>query len=373
MRSLAVILVHYRTPGLVAPAVAALLDDCAASGLDAEILLVDNGSDEVDRAAWRALPLRRIDAGGNSGYAGGVARGVAASEAPFLVAMNPDVEVRRGCLGLLAGELESGADAAGPAFFWDAADRIHLPPTEERTATAELLGVLAGRFGAIERSARRRWRRHAQRHWLAKLPSPSISLSGALLAFRRDAWTRIGPFDEGYRLYFEETDWLLRLKRNGGRSVHVPAARAAHWHAQSSFREPAAARWFAEAEQRFRRRHYGAAVRAALSLAGRADARPQPVPDAPLAAVARGSAPPRLDGDRLGIRAPGSWVELAPRERGFPAAAERLDAGASAWEIPRDVWRRPGTPTLHVRGVDRSGRESAAVVYPVPAGSSSEP
>lgn len=357
MTKLAVILVHYRTPELVAPAVAALRDDAATSGLELEIALSDNGSEERDREAWRPLALDRVESGANVGYAGGVRRGVEATAAPLVVAMNPDVEVRRGCLVRLVDALESGADAAGPAFSWDAAGRVLLPPTEERTLGAELMSILASRgFAAIARRARRRWRRHARRHWEATAAVASTSLSGALLAFRRDAWKRIGPLDEGYRLYFEETDWLLRLARGGGRSLYVPAARAAHWHARSSFREPAAGTWFVEAERRFRKRQYGTMGSALLGAAGRLGSADCEAPSKGEAGELDGAA---IDVARFGLDR-GAWIEMSPRRAGFPATGERIEG--AAWSPPADVLRRQGTPPLWVRAVDAAGRESLPAI-----------
>ena len=126
MSDLAIVLVHYRTPGLLVEAVGALQRDLASSRLDAEILVVDNGSEPADRKGWSGHEVRRIDPGANLGYAGGVRCGVEASRAPQIVAMNPDVLVAEGCLGRLCAELERGAAAAGPQFFWDRERRFHL-------------------------------------------------------------------------------------------------------------------------------------------------------------------------------------------------------------------------------------------------------
>lgn len=344
-----VVLVHYRTPDLVRPAVVAVSTELARAGVRARIALVDNGSDAAGRALWRGLPIERIDPGGNVGYAGGVGRGVAASTAPLLIAMNPDVVVRPGCLELVLAELDRGADAAGPRFEWDEGGRLLLPPTEERTRAAELLAALAPRHPAWTRRARRRWRRHARRHWLATAPLPSRSLSGALLAFRREAWAAIGPFDEGYRLYFEESDWLERLAAAGRRSVYVPAARAWHLYAQSSATEAAAGVWFAEAAARFRRRRYGPPFAALLARLERA----------PIAtvAVARSLESPDLPAAAL---ADAAWVEVAPTPWGFPAAAERLTAPASGWRLAADAERRLAPGDYHLRAVADDGSESPA-------------
>ena len=40
--------------------------------------------------------------------------------------------------------------------------------------------------------------------------------------------TGIGPMDEGYFLYFEDSAYCLRARRAGWQIVHAPAARAVH-------------------------------------------------------------------------------------------------------------------------------------------------
>jgi GT2 family glycosyltransferase len=132
VNDLAIVLVHYRTPVLLVDAVEALLRDLASSCLSAEIVVVDNGSEPADRAAWNELPLRRIDPGANLGYAGGVRCGVEATSAASIVAMNPDVLVVEGCPSRLhAG---SNAAAAGPQFFWD--DACFFLPSSSRERPA---------------------------------------------------------------------------------------------------------------------------------------------------------------------------------------------------------------------------------------------
>lgn len=137
---LAVVLVHYHTPELAAQAIGALERDLAASGggFQVEWLLVDNGSDAAGRKLLEALPVRLLDPGRNTGYAGGVDLGVAASSAEHIVLMNPDVLVLPGCVGALVESLRRGAAAAGPRFFWDAGRRLMLPPAEPRSRRAEL-------------------------------------------------------------------------------------------------------------------------------------------------------------------------------------------------------------------------------------------
>jgi hypothetical protein len=243
----------------------------------------------------------------------------------------------------------AGAAVAGPRFFWDRSLRLQLPPAERRRRRDELWGVLAGKGPRWARRARRRWRRHARRHWDAETPLASHDLSGGLLLFTRQAFTRVGPFDEAYRLYFEETDWLLRVRRLGFPALYVPAARAVHLYNQSAVREPRAAEWFEASAQRFRRRHYG---RWFTSLLSRLDS----LPAATGAPQQAWGAP--LDLGSLGGRAP-LWIEVSPHRLGFPAAAERLSQ-AGPWSLPAEL---AGTARF-VTATDGRGRELGRWVLP---------
>ncbi len=57
-----------------------------------------------------------------------------------------------------------------------------------------------------------------------------LHVMGAVMAFRRAAWEQVGPFDERYFMYFEETDWQRRLHEAGWQVALVPQARVLHLH-----------------------------------------------------------------------------------------------------------------------------------------------
>ena len=355
---LAIVIVHYHTAELAAEAVATVTAELGAAGLDADtevdLLLVDNGSDPAERKILQDLPVQRIDPGENLGYAGGVNLGVAHSRAEAIVVMNTDVLVLPGCLSALLAELDRGAAVAGPRAFWDRGGQLVLPTAEERTRRGEFLALLAARGEGWAARARRRWRRHARRHWEAERPLPSYDLPGFLLAFRRSAWERVGPFDPGYRLFFEETDWLLRARRAGLPARYVPAARTIHLYNQSAGREPRSRQWFEESAERFRRHHYGTWFPPLLRAAARAL---RPAADAGLPAP--DSLPPGAGLDLAGLGLPFPlWVEISPNPTGFPAAAAKVEsAGAGPWRLPAEIAAQFPAGGLVVQVSDRDGRE----------------
>ncbi len=359
LKSLALIFVHYHVPELLTRAVLAARSDLEASHLDAEIIVVDNGSHEADARGLQTLPVDYVKSSTNLGYAGGINRGVARTQASRLLFLNADVEVLPGCIGALCRALEAGAAVAGPRFYWDENQTIMLPPTEERSRRRALTPMVARAGAGGAAWVRHAWRRHARRHWRANRPLRSFTLRGALLAVRRDAWTRVGPFDDAFKLYYEETDWLHRCRRLGLSSYFVPQARAHHRYNQSAVQQPLAAAWFAESARRFEIRHYGAwfvALKRHLPLA-----------EAPLPAVTlpSTSAPPMIDLSPFRARASGQlWVEISPSPSGIPAAACIVhDPASPRWQLPDDVWRHLASGQYLLQVVDGGGRELGRYIF----------
>jgi GT2 family glycosyltransferase len=291
------ILVAHRSAALLPAAVSAFRRELSGGGWSGEVIVVEQSDDaaEVERVAAcapeRLLVLR------NRGYAAGVNAGIAAAGGGFLLVGNPDVELGSGALAALLNALDAGWDVVGPQF--ELAGFL-FPPADRQTPGAELARrtALPGRNWAhhLRRELRRWWE-----VWSATGPLGQPSLSGALLAFRRELSHRVGPWDEDYFLYFEETDWLRRARRAGARLALVPAARAAHRWGHSA----PPGQWldrFASSRRRYFRRHFP--VLGPLVLR---------VPEPPAPKPAHAEAAPGLGGD--GWR----WL-LSPSRRGYPAA-----------------------------------------------------
>lgn len=320
-----VIIVHYHAAASLAEAVSALRSQEIAPN----IIVADNGSTPDERALLKSLDVVDLDVGRNAGYAGGLNAAMRISTSDAIVVMNEDVVVLPGCLKTLQAALTDGAAVAGPEFFWDRDCTFRLPCTEERSTENELLKI------TDPARARRRWREHARLHWRSRIPMESVSLSGALLAFRRDAWNAVGPMDEGFALYFEENDWLLRVAGAGFRSMYVPAAKAVHLHRPSG-RSMDRGRMWRESFERFGNRYYGNEfMRQLFSLAEE-----------------RRRDPEWGDDDDGGVSWP-LWIELTPEIPGFPAAAACITDRAmpSISSLPFRDHR------LYLQIVDDAGRE----------------
>ncbi|HVR28674.1 MAG TPA: glycosyltransferase [Thermoanaerobaculia bacterium] len=360
-----VVLVHYHAPAPVASAVAALRRDLEGSRLRAEWLVVDNGSTAEERGELLGLGLPVAGGGVNRGFAAGVNLGIERASADAFLVLNPDVVVLPGCVRALLDELERGAGAAAPRLYWDQDRRFLLPPGEERSRAGEVLALAACRWPWFAARARARWRREARRHWEATGSLVSLRLSGAVLALSRAAWRRVGPLDEGYRLYFEETDWLLRLAAAGLEARQAAGAEALHGFAHSTKDEPMASTWFEESARRFRAAHYGSWFAwlhdRLASVVGRSLDRAPRLP-----AWREGVLTEAVIGAGKGARP--VWLELSPNTHGFPAAGSLIQADELArWVPPFGLMRASGLGGMSLCVACDDGRELGRCWIEAPA------
>ena len=197
---------------------ASTLDDCllrlrGAHGVT-QIRVVDNASDDdtleiVQRHALADSRLRFIANPDNPGFAVACNQGAAASDAPWLAFVNPDLRVRPDSLARLRAHALAlpapallGADLLGEDGVRDGAARRRDPD-----------------FAAMLRAPVSASRLELAMDVVQAL-QPVDAVSGALMLMPRSLFAGIGGFDEGYRLHAEDLD-LCRRARGAGATVAV--------------------------------------------------------------------------------------------------------------------------------------------------------
>lgn len=63
-------------------------------------------------------------------------------------------------------------------------------------------------------------------------------LLGAFMLIPRKAWDEVGPMDDRYFLFLEETEWCRRAKRSGWRVVYYPKTYITHFGQHSMRQQP---------------------------------------------------------------------------------------------------------------------------------------
>ncbi|MBI5105314.1 MAG: glycosyltransferase family 2 protein [Solirubrobacterales bacterium] len=80
---------------------------------------------------------------------------------------------------------------------------------------------------------------------------PVAHATGAALAIRRAAYDAAGPFDEGYFLYLEETEWQRRVWSAGWTVEAVPGAEVVHLVRGGEEADLAPSPWFLASTRRY--------------------------------------------------------------------------------------------------------------------------
>jgi N-acetylglucosaminyl-diphospho-decaprenol L-rhamnosyltransferase len=260
--TLAVIVVAYHSGAVLDAALAEL--SRFAEG--AHIIVVDNSP--VDRSAAHAaagFPAARVlTEPENVGFAAAVNHAVALTTADIVLLANPDIRTLAGSvddvLRIFASNPAAGAVAVR---LLDGEGRLQHCRRRFRRfdlfVPALGLGRLpfgwAGRFG----NTMLEWDHSEER--VVELAT------GALLFIRRTAFEDVGPLDEQFFMYWEETDWLERARAKGWQLVYTPAVGAVHAVRGSSGSDSSHYVLLLESTYKYTRKHFGTPTALALRTA----------------------------------------------------------------------------------------------------------
>jgi GT2 family glycosyltransferase len=258
-------IVSYNTRDITCRCAEAVLK--AVAHRPARVVVSDNGStDGTLEALAQGYPeVARLPCPDNRGYAASLNRVLARYPARFLLAMNADVVLATDALARLQAQLVEHPECAlvGPALVYP--DGRPQPSAKRFPSLPFALGETLGLHWLFPRN------RCVQRFYygdrdLASNPWVD-AVSGAAMLIRGEAYRQIGGFDEGFRMYFEETDLCRRLRAAGYRVALCPQASAIHWHGASTIQTSVRQVEYYLSYVRFFRKHHGAAAARLLAAA----------------------------------------------------------------------------------------------------------
>jgi len=230
-----VVVVAYRSPDLLRSALAPLIGMFP-------LTVVDNSSLPENREITELAGGRYLDPGHNGGFAAGVNHALLHRQTPGsdVLLLNPDAIISAEDVGTLQRGLHDAlrAASAGPVQHDGTGvnARVVWPYPSPAATWIEAVGLAR----------------------LRRTPAERSFVIGSVLLLNADALAEVGPFDERFFLYAEETDWAYRATQAGWRHVVVPAARALHLGSATSNDSLRRATHFHASQERFLRKHYGA-------------------------------------------------------------------------------------------------------------------
>ncbi len=255
---LSVVIVNWNT----APLLRNCLDSlpAACDGLTREVLVVDNasrdGSAELVRTAYPGVTL--LESGANRGFAGGNNLALPRCRGAFVLLLNPDTVCPPGSLARLIAfaRNQERLGAVGP-----------LLTDAEGTPTITWGWFPAPRhhwLGFLDPARRLRgpfWGERVVHVPARSEPSREVDyVAGACLLMPRAALDKVGPLDERYFLYFEETDWCLRARAAGLAVWYCAVSEVVHLEGRAAATvSDFSLRQFQLSYRLFLRKHHGAA------------------------------------------------------------------------------------------------------------------
>ena len=262
-----VVIVNYRTADLALDCIRSI--EASRRALPAlRATIVDNdsrdGSDETLRTGlatsgfgdWVEVFASPVNGGFSAGNNLALRRALKSAEPPeFFVFLNPDTRAQDGALETLVSYLRAHprVGIAGSGIE-DADGAVQAAAFRFPGPMSEFVG--AAQLGVVDR-------------WLERfrpvIPSGMDTaaadwVSGAAFAARREALEAVDLFDEGYFLYYEDTDLCRAVNNAGWTCMHVPSSRIIHLHGRSTGAEVPGQRrpphWF-EARRRYLEKNLG--------------------------------------------------------------------------------------------------------------------
>ena len=204
------------------------------------VTVVDNSSLPEIAQLCAELGVRYRDPGANLGFAGGVNLALTDRLVPGsdVLLLNPDALIDLAQIAVLQRALRAAPDLAsvGPMQVDDigTAARVEWVFPSPGKAWLEAVG-------------------------LARLQRGARFVIGSILLLRAEALDQVGPFDERFFLYAEETDWAYRAHRLGWRHGVVPEVQAVHLGGGTSTDPRLQQARFHASQERYLRKHYGSA------------------------------------------------------------------------------------------------------------------
>lgn len=182
-----------------------------------ELIVVDNdsqdGSEDRIRAALPGVEV--VQAGSNTGFAGGCNLGVERATGEYVAFINNDARPAAGWVAAAVAEFEASADVAAVA--------------------SKVLDWDGGLIDYVDGSMT--WFGMGYKREVEKPDSPAYDVAkdvlfgtGAAMFVRAETYREVGGFDERFFMFYEDVDLGWRLNLLGHRVRYVPGSVAYHRH-----------------------------------------------------------------------------------------------------------------------------------------------
>jgi len=257
---LSVIAVNHNSSELLKECLSSIQTNQVAESL--EFLVIDSGSREEEVARLSELKSDNVNiilSKENIGYAKAVNIGIRHAHGDFILITNPDVFYNPGSIRNMLTSLSElpRCGAAAPKTWWNKQMTFLLPFSESITPFMIFKKELMRFSRSVSESVLKGWLKETLVYWMSEKPVRIQMLSGACIMTTRKIIEHIGGFDETFPLYFEDTDWFLRVRKAGYDLYMAPDAHIIHYYSQSAGQDmESSQKKFDDSMEKYIRKHF---------------------------------------------------------------------------------------------------------------------
>jgi GT2 family glycosyltransferase len=228
-----VIIVSWNVREHLIPLLASLYE--TTRGVSFEVFVCDNDSHDgsADAVAENFPQVHLIRTGANLGFGKASNKAIRRAAGKYILILNPDCLLWEDSVSILVRFLEEHPDAGAVGCRMVDEDGVLVPTARDDISVHNLFlehffhpamwgRNIAGRFSLI--------------HWDHSSVREVDWLIGACWLIRKSVVDEVGPFDESFYLFHEETDWCYRIRQKGWRIYFTPETTILHYGSRSALK-----------------------------------------------------------------------------------------------------------------------------------------
>ncbi|MFA9478201.1 glycosyltransferase family 2 protein [Phycisphaerales bacterium AB-hyl4] len=230
-RDLSIIIISYNTRELLDACLASVYD--RLGGLDAEVIVVDNASADgsADMVRERYPQARLIENQANTGFAAANNQAIEIAVGRHVLLLNSDTYVLGDVLAASVRYMDEHEQVGAMGCRVLNTDRTLQLTCSQTPGLVNLVLLTSG----LWRLNRPRWLgRYQMKHWDRTDERDVDVISGCYLMVRRTVIEQVGPLDDAFFFFGEETDWCTRIRQAGWALRFAPVGEIVHYGSASA-------------------------------------------------------------------------------------------------------------------------------------------
>jgi GT2 family glycosyltransferase len=230
---ISIVIVSYNVKEYLRKCLETIFQD--SSSLHVEAIVVDNrsedGSAEMVRREFPSVTLIPNDQ--NNGFSKANNQGIRESKGRYVLLLNPDTLLWENTLSVTYDYMEKHPEVGCVGIKTFTASGSIFPNGSSFPAAWKVMG----KFLMVKQMLPNRWiRKHfpsSMGRFLSFYASRDVErevdmVGGFFMFVRREIIDTVGLMDESYFLEIEDSDWCMRMKKNGWKVMYIPYASFTH-------------------------------------------------------------------------------------------------------------------------------------------------